>query len=717
MLRLIRELRRRKVFRGAAIYLVATWAVLQVVDVIGEAAGFPASTMRALLYVAVIGFPLAVFLGWRYEFGEHGLVKTKPVDSEAEQETLAASDYVAITLFIAVSVAAGWQIIPPLLDEPETIVAVPEQTIISENSIAVLPFVEIGQGGDGYLADGLSETLTHVLGQVEGLAVTARTSSMAFKNRSENILDIARALRVAYVVEGSVQQAGSRVRIIARLIESTNGTELWSANINKEVDDIFVVQDEISQDVVAALGKVLELNEEQVVPQYRPVLEAYKELVLGMNAQRNDTIEGIATANEHFRRAIELDPGYALAYVRLGENIAKQPNLPRNEMVKQVRPLVEKALELEPLLAEAHIGLAMMHRFENEKELVEPTLKRAIELNPSLVEAHLMYSSWLTTVHRMEESLEHARIAAELDPQTPETQLRLAAANWNVARSERAIAIAKGIVRDYPEFPSAYSVLSRWHMQIGQPGRSMLYTQKLYEQDPENSRRLWAVCDMHWQLWDFKENLRCYERYVEKFPEDLEVRKQYAAAQENYDEAIRISREHANLEPWSDYRKVQLAFFISLTRDHAAVLEVLGAAYPALLTDDAEINDWTQWPARMLAQALIETGNVERGLALLDRIEAYVIASRMMQGGGWFSGIEDAQIHAIRGDVDAALEALETAVDNDWSFYSAGLDKDQDPSFDVLMGHPRYAALIDRIRARMADERAWYAANKEHPLN
>lgn len=213
MLGLIRELRRRKVFRGAAIYLVATWAVLQVVDVIGDAAGLPGWTMRVLLYVAVIGFPLAVFLGWRYEFGEHGLVKTKPVDSETEQEPLAVRDYVAISVFVAVSVVAGWQIIPPLLEDPPAQPEAREESVISDNSIAVLPFVEIGQGGDGYLADGLSETLTHVLGQVEGLAVTARTSSLAFKNRSENILDIARALRVAYVVEGSVQQAGSRVQI------------------------------------------------------------------------------------------------------------------------------------------------------------------------------------------------------------------------------------------------------------------------------------------------------------------------------------------------------------------------------------------------------------------------------------------------------------------------------------------------------------------------
>ena len=718
MLGLIRELRRRKVFRGAAIYLVATWALLQVVDVIGDAAGLPGWTMRVLLYAALIGFPLAVFLGWRYEFGEHGLVRTKPVDSQAEQQPLTGRDYVAITALVTVSILAGWQIIPPLLDEvPEPASTARENTVISENSIAVLPFVEIGQGGDGYLADGLSETLTHVLGQVEGLAVTARTSSLAFKNQSENILEIARTLRVAYVVEGSVQQAGSRVRIIARLIEAIDGTELWSANINKEVDDIFVVQDEISQDVVAALGKVLDLNEEQIVPQYRPVLEAYKELVLGMNAQRNDTMEGIAAARAHFRRAIELDPGYALAYVRLGESIARQPNLPRAEMVKEVRPLVEKALELEPLLAEAHIGLAMMYRFENEADLVEPTLKRAIELNPSLVEAHLMYSSWLTMVHRLDESLEHARIAAELDPQTPETRLRLAAANWNLARSERAIALAKDIVRDYPEFPNGYTVLSRWHMQMGQPGRSMLYTQKLYELDPGNPRRLWGLCDMYWQLWDFEQNLRCYEDYLEQFPSDLEIRKQYAAAQGDYDEAIRIAREHANAEPWSDYRKVQLAFFISLKRDHAGVLEVLGAAFPALLTEEAEINDWTQWPARMAAQALIETGATEQGLALLEKIEAYVAASRKMQGGGWFSGIEDAQIHAIRGDAVAALDALEVAVDNDWSFYSAGLAKDQDPSFDLVIGHPRYEALVDRIRTHMAEERAWYEANRNAPLN
>lgn len=713
MFRLIRELRRRKVFRGAAIYLVSAWMVLQIVDVTGEAAGLPGWTMRVLLYAAVIGFPLAVFLGWRYEFGEHGVVKTKPVGSDDPQQPPGTKDYVAIALMIAVSVAAAWQIIPSVIDEPPVPVS-PTEHSVNPNSIAVLPFVEIGQANDGFLADGLGETLTHVLGQIEELAVTARTSTLVFKERSENILNIAKELRVAYVVEGSVQQAGLRVRIIARLIESKTGTELWSATMNKQVEDIFEIQDEISRDVVAALRGVLGLDDIEMAKQYQPDLEAYRELVLGINAQRNDTLEGIARARKHFERALELDPEYALAYVKLGENVAKDSTLPRSEMIDAVRPLLDKALALQPDLAEVHVALSVIHRFSNQPDRVEPALKRALELNPSSAEAHLMYSSWLVLEQRLEESLVHARIAADLDRMNPQTQLRLSSAYWNLARAEQAISVAREIVEKFPDFPYSYNVLARWYLQLGEPGRSLLYTHRLYELDPENPRRISTLCGALWQLWDFDGAIACRRDYLARFPDDLEVRKQLAAELGDYAEAIRIADEHAKLESWSEFRKVQLAYFVSLTRDHARVLEVLRDASPALFRENPEINDFSQWPARMAAQAMIETGESERGLELLARVEEHVERARKMQGGGWLAGIEDAQILAIRGERAEALDALEAAVGKNWSFYSATLADNRDPHLDSIAGAARYKAVVDRLRERMADERAWFEANKDH---
>ena len=197
---IIKELRRRKVFRGAALYLVGAWLVLQVADVIAEPAGLPAWTMTALLYVAAIGFPVALFLGWRYELGEHGLVRTAPAKSADEADlSLKASDYALIVVFLAVAGLAAWQLVPRAIEQAEESVTIAGDFVVRRNSVAVLPFQDYSPNADhNYLSNGLADNVTHVLGQVEGLLVTARTSAQAFRETTLTAFDIARELRVAH---------------------------------------------------------------------------------------------------------------------------------------------------------------------------------------------------------------------------------------------------------------------------------------------------------------------------------------------------------------------------------------------------------------------------------------------------------------------------------------------------------------------------------------
>ena len=713
---IIKELRRRKVFRGAALYVVGAWLALQVADVVAEPAGLPPWTMTALLYVAAIGFPVALFLGWRYELSEHGLVRTAPARSADDADlSLQRSDYVLIVVFLAVAALAASQLLPRVIQQAEESVTIAGDFVVRRNSVAVLPFQDYSPGADhSYLSNGLADNVTHVLGQVEGLLVTARTSAQAFRETTLTAFEIARELRVAHFLEGSVQRQGDQVRVLARLVSSESGSELWSRTYDRAVTDIFEIQDEIAVEVVGALNDVLQQSEPVLKEEYRPDLAAYEQVVLGKQALDTHTVDGVMKAWDHFGKAIEIDPDYAMAYVHKAYTLNQREDMPMAERNELRRELIGKALELDPLSADALVHLALVYRFDNEIDKVGPTLERAIQLNPSLADARIAYSFWLFTRGDYEGSLDQARVAADLDPRNPRVMEALANAYWSLARAEEAIATLKDLMRQDPSNPRAYQGLSRWYMQMGKPGQAMRYTQALLELDPESQRRQAAVCDMHHQLWDREAGVACNEEYLERFPDDLDVRKNLLWFRDGPAVAEPLFLEQIEAEPWLDYRKVQYANFLSSELRHADVIAVVEAAYPQLAGDSPEISDWTSWPARLLAHAYIETGQREKGLALLAEVERTVQRMRKLQGAGWVAGNEDAQIYAIRGEKDRALDALEAAIDAGWMFYSFGLESD--PSFNAFKNDPRFVELVQKLEKRMAGERKWYEEHKDDPL-
>ncbi|MCH5378242.1 MAG: hypothetical protein JJ992_30160, partial [Planctomycetes bacterium] len=230
------ELRRRRVFRGIGFYLVGAWTLLQVAEVVAEPAGLPGWTLTALLYVAVVCFPLAVWVAWRYELTDHGLVRTRAAtaaETEADY-SLKPSDYVIFVALLSIVVVVAWQGLSGIRsDANEAQMAVDQAAEAEreaiENSVAVLPFSDLSQNADqGFLGDGIADTVLHVLSQVKGLTVSARTSSFAFRNRDLTVEEISRELGVEHVLEGSVQRAGDQIRVIARLIDARNSREILS---------------------------------------------------------------------------------------------------------------------------------------------------------------------------------------------------------------------------------------------------------------------------------------------------------------------------------------------------------------------------------------------------------------------------------------------------------------------------------------------------------
>jgi TolB-like protein/Flp pilus assembly protein TadD len=692
--------------------VLGAWLLLQIGDVIVEPAGLPGWSMTALLYVLILGFPLALFLGWRYEITEHGLVRSRPISAAEADEldlSLRPRDYVIFAALVIITGAVLYRLIPSISTEHRQ--AVEAERIAREakpGSIAVLPFADISQGADqGYLGDGLADTVTHVLSQVDGLTVTARTSSFAFKDKNLNISTIADELSVANILEGSVQKAGDRVRIIARLIETDGGTELWSGNFDRELAGIFAIQDEIAREVVVALQDVLAGKDTDITESYRPDLAAYEQVILGRNKWAKRTSASLEAATAHFRKAIEIDPNYALAYVYLAQMTDRTERTER-------RGLIDKALDLDPLLGEAHAALAADQTAEKEYDAAEQSLLRAVELNPSDVDTRLTYSHWHFLQGRKEEALVQARLAAELDPQSNDAQVVLANVLWSLSRSEEAMAVIRDNIERAPEVPSNYDLLIRWLIQLGRAGEAAYYTQALYRLDPDNRDNQNMLCGIHYQFWEIEAGLACNRAYMERHPDDTEARKWYAGYTGDYETAIRLSAADVEATPNWIYRRVQLAHWLSYDGQWGRALEELEPVLPGLFAELPVLDDWNVWPARIVAQAWIETGQRERADVLLEAILDTLDRMRKLQGSGWTTGVDDVLVYALQGERDKALTHLERAIDSGWCFFS--YDVSRDPNLNAMRDDPDLIALWDKLATRMAREREWFEQHKDDPL-
>ena len=300
-----------------------------------------------------------------------------------------------------------------------------------DKSIAVLPFVNMSSDPEQeYFSDGISEELLNLLAKIPDLRVISRSSSFSFKGRNIEIPTVARQLNVAYVLEGSVRKAGTQLRITAQLIEARSDTHLWSEQYDRQLSaaSIFAIQSEIASAIAEELRATLSLDEQQqlatVAPtESLPALEAY---FLGKQRMATRATDDLAQAADHFQRAIELDPDFALAYVGLADTYTMQivyAGFPQDEMSVRSEWAINKALELDDRLGEAYASLGLLKTITDPKN-AEAALKRAVELSPNYVSAHHWYGSLLSILGRPREALTHTNAAVELDPLTRHHQFQ-----------------------------------------------------------------------------------------------------------------------------------------------------------------------------------------------------------------------------------------------------------------------------------------------------
>jgi serine/threonine protein kinase/Tfp pilus assembly protein PilF len=310
-----------------------------------------------------------------------------------------------------------------VLDKTQTMRPVP--TTEAPPSIAVLPFVNISADPEQeYFCDGLAEELINTLTKIKDIKVVARTSAFSFKGKTMDVREIGKMLNVEKVLEGSVRKSGNKLRITAQLISVADGYHLWSEKFDREMEDIFAIQDEISLALVDNLKiTLLKKEEEALLKRYTEDLEAYNFYLKGIYFLRMYTAEGFQEAIKYFELTLQKDPNYALAYYGLAEvfyAISYWANVPPNEAYPKAKEYAQKAIEIDDDIGEAHAALGLVYTFYdwNWKE-AERELTKALELNPSSAIIHMSYSWFLSLTEKHEEAISEAKRAQELDPLSP----------------------------------------------------------------------------------------------------------------------------------------------------------------------------------------------------------------------------------------------------------------------------------------------------------
>ncbi|HMB58432.1 MAG TPA: hypothetical protein VKN35_00840 [Xanthomonadales bacterium] len=466
------ELKRRNVVRMAVLYTVASWLILQIADVLFENLDVPAWAFRLVLGLLALGFPLALIFSWVFEITPEGIKREKEIDRH-QSITHETGRKLNITIVLLLVLAIGGLIADRLIPEHspaaqngalitgETAsvpVSAPGTTAApasaaSELSIAVLPFVNMsGDADNEYFSDGLSEELLNTLVQIRDLKVTGRTSSFAFKGQNLDLREIGERLNVANVLEGSVRKAANRVRITAQLVKTDDGYHLWSETFDRELHDIFAIQQEIAEKVAQALSVTL-LGEAKEAPGGTHNADAYQAYLRGIHVFRRapDDLESLATARAYFEQANALDPDYLapiFGMYQYWERVNRNgfvdlavSQAGAETVAGQIRLIAPESTEA--LLTQARVSLRTNKRAESLE-----LYRKALERDPGSVETNMWYGSVLFFNNQREEGLAFARKALELDPLSLEAVSRLAGmethqGNCEIAKSlrERALEI------------------------------------------------------------------------------------------------------------------------------------------------------------------------------------------------------------------------------------------------------------------------------------
>jgi serine/threonine-protein kinase len=467
------ELKRRNVYKVAVAYAVVGWLLIQVATQVFPFLDIPNWAIRLVILLTALGFPIALIIAWAFELTPEGIRRTEDADAAGQRSrggiwmalvVIAAA--LSLGLFFLGRYSAGNARSQNPASRSSGAASSEAVTAVPEKSVAVLPLLnESGDPKDEYFSDGLSEELIAALAQINGLKVIGRSSSFRFKDRYEEPKAIGEKLGVSTLLEGTVRKQDDRVRIVAELVNAADGIALWTRTFDRELRDIFTVQQEIARAVAESLKVTLLGSHEKSAQMTSSSVEAHNAYLQAHFHFQRRNVEDYRKAITYFDQAIQLDPNYALAYAERAEVWTMIGDLTgeRATAYPKARGDAEKAVEIAPALAEPHAALGWV-RFFGEWKYAEglSELNRAKELSPANPTANDLLARVIVYLGRIDEAERQARQAVELDPLSVATQFNLGRVLFIAGKLDEADAAGRKVAELQPSASSSH----RWQVLV-----------------------------------------------------------------------------------------------------------------------------------------------------------------------------------------------------------------------------------------------------------
>jgi TolB-like protein/TPR repeat protein len=726
------ELKRRNVFRVSLAYLVASWLLMQMVDVLSPVFVLPDWAPKLIFLILAVGFIPVVIFAWAFEMTPEGIKRESEVNraNSITRVTARKLDYMTMGLLAAAILAVALdRFLPETLTTQSDGTAIPAKAgthnEVSETagdraagaaaalagpsnkdaaapppqkSIAVLPFVNMSDDASNeYFSDGISEEILNALAKVKELKVAGRTSSFAFKGQNQDLRKIGEALGVKHILEGSVRKAGNQVRITAQLIQVDDGFHLWSDSYDRELDNVFAIQDEISTAILKQLKA--HLVEGQATTTTPVDTQAYEHYLLARQRVYERTAASIQMAIDLLDQAVGIDDSYAPAWALKGiaTILISEDNyggMHSQRSREESLPLFEKALKLDPELPEALAGLGLWHaNYQRDQATAIEYYRRALDINPSLTDAGVWYATSLAVLGDLRESIAIGEQLFSRDPLHPAARNNLAVDYNNTGQPERALAMAQQLTPIFPGQVGLKKIIGEAYAYMGEYAKAFEYLDTAVKQEELNNSVRSSYSSTLISLME-------WEKLVERGSDNLRsIGLSYLGRTE---EALLLeTREVAENGPGVSYFQLLVE-----NGRHGELIEYVESRWADLAAFERDNPEREGYGANMLgliAQSYGLLGDEDKFSDAMARFKASLDAQLEMGVDNAYFSLSLAFLAMLSGDREAAIDRLEIA-------FQKGLTIDPRqrkawPVFHPLDGDPRYQAAKARMLERINVER------------
>ncbi len=700
MRRLLNDIRRRRLFGTLALYFIGAWGVLQVADLLFPGWQIPESAIRYVWIGTVALFPIAIFFSWRYDVSAKGLRRT-PSRADESRPPLESFDTGLLSFMAVLTIAICTAITLKVVETRELADTTFAAIEVPENSIAVLPFVNMSDEDNDYFCDGITEQLLNELARMPELHVAARTSSFYFKDRNEDMRSIGRQLGVRTLLEGSVRRSGTTIRITAQLIDSENGYHLWSHTYERELEDVFEVQDEIALAIADTLAiRLAARDKARLRTPLTASAEAFDIYLQAMNVRRQYGGESVQRSNEMLDEAIEMAPDFALAYADLAYGIVLQAwyrTVPIDEATPEVVRLLERALEIDPELEHAWNTYGLLFALQRDYEAANEAFERALQINPNHFGTRLNYGFTLVRQGQVKQASAHYLQAQTVDPMNSNLTFNLGAVMMLMGEFDTGEHLMRQALILDPARPDIEPTLAHWHRAYGQLAESMEIAARVYEEQPEQIFNASILADLYIDAGrpnDAREILLAIQEIDRHHFRVRDLERTLALIDDDLDAIAQRSREEYELvdalpgEPvgFADANRIYWYAWVALVNGEYEIaaenlLWAAGGEEGLTATTYDEMNT-----VKLLALAYQRLGRDGESAALASQCLALADDANQR---GWATPqfyYRVAEIHAMQNDAEQAIENLTLAYERgfreilslEYSVFWEGLSEDPD---------------------------------------